>query len=102
MADHINGTITAPDTISGSLSEATQITGYVVTTPVQIAAVLTIPESITPAYDIYEGSYEVTPRLHDPVTLETAEKLMVDDVTIHEIPITRTTNPQNGITVLIG
>lgn len=102
MADHINGTITAPDTISGSLSEATQITGYVVTTPVQIAAVLTIPESIIPAYDFYEGDYEVTPQLHDPVVLDTYNKIMEDDVTIHEIPITRTTNPQNGITVLIG
>lgn len=52
-----------------------------------------------PAFD---GDYEVTPRLHNPIVLETAEKLMQDDVTIHEIPITRTTNPQNGITVLIG
>ena len=51
--------------------------------------------------DTYDGSYEVTPRLYAQ-SLETDGKLMEDDVTVYEIPITRTTNPQGGQTVLIG
>ena len=49
----------------------------------------------------YEGSYEVTPRLYVQ-SLDTDGKLMEDDVTVYEIPVTRTTNPTGGLTVLIG
>lgn len=52
-------------------------------------------------YDAYTGPYEVTPRLYQQ-ELETSQKLMNDDVTVYEIPITRTSNPQDGLTVLIG
>ena len=53
---------------------------------------------LTPVYD---GEYEVTPRIYEQ-TLETEGKKMNDDVTVYEIPITRTTNPHGGQTVLIG
>lgn len=49
----------------------------------------------------YDGPYEVTPRL-ETQTLETELKAMEHDVTVHEIPVTRTSNPYDGITVLIG
>lgn len=52
-------------------------------------------------YDTYTGPYEVTPRLYQQ-EFETSQKLMNDDVTVYEIPITRTSNPQDGLTVLIG
>ena len=51
--------------------------------------------------DPYTGEYIVTPRVYQQ-TLETAHKLMTDDVTVLEIPLTRTSNPQGGLTVLIG
>lgn len=51
--------------------------------------------------DQYTGSYEVTPRVYAQ-SLDTDGKLMDDDVTVHEIPVTRTSNPQGGQTVLIG
>lgn len=65
-----------------------------------------IPVSISVSYEAvsgnpYEGSYEVTPTLDDQ-TLETQGKVMTDDVTVYKIPITRTSNPYDGITVLIG
>ena len=53
------------------------------------------------AADWYEGEYEVTPQL-TAQTLETEEKMMRHDVTVHEIPVTRTTNPHGGQTVVIG
>lgn len=51
--------------------------------------------------DPYEGTYEVTPRVYAQ-SLETEGKLMSDDVTIYEIPVTKTSNPHGGLTVLIG
>ena len=49
----------------------------------------------------YDGAYEVTPRLTEQ-KLETYHRIMRDDVTVHEIPITSTSNPEGGRTVLIG
>ena len=53
------------------------------------------------AFPYYEGDYEVTPRLVKQ-SLGTYHTIMLDNVTVHEIPVTRTSNPQNGWTVLIG
>lgn len=49
----------------------------------------------------YEGPYEVTPRLTEQ-TLATQSKLMQDNVTVYEIPVVRTSNLYDGITVVIG
>ena len=51
--------------------------------------------------DPYEGSYNITPRLTSQ-TFATNHKLMIDDLTVEEIPIVKTSNPQGGQTVLIG
>ena len=51
--------------------------------------------------DPYQGDYEITPRLYQPL-FDTNGKLMHDDLTVYEIPVTRTTNPTGGLTVLIG
>ena len=53
-------------------------------------------------YEEYTGNYEVTPVLFDEQELLTRNKLMTDNVTVHEIPITTTTNPYGGRTVVIG
>ena len=49
----------------------------------------------------YTGSYEVTPRANEQ-KLHTASKIMMDDVTIKEIPYAEVTNPAGGTTVIIG
>ena len=89
-----------------------------ITIPMRVAATITeIPVSIATdqvniavglgaAYsmvegDPYEGEYTVTPRLTEQ-SLETNGKIMRDDVTVHQIPISRVSNPYDGITVLIG
>lgn len=66
----------------------------------------TISMQISAAYivgsaDYYDGAYDVTPRLYAQ-SLDTDGKVMEDDVTVYEIPVTRTTNPTGGLTVLIG
>lgn len=52
-------------------------------------------------YDVYDGQYEVTPSAHNPIVLETREKLMADDVTVLKIPYYETSN-ESGLTVYIA
>ena len=49
----------------------------------------------------YTGRYEVTPRVSEQV-MQTRAKTMSDDVTVHAIPYTRTTNTSGGYTAIIG
>lgn len=50
----------------------------------------------------YTGSYTVVSALYETQTMETNGKRMTDDVTIEPIPVTTTTNPYGGQTVVIG
>lgn len=51
--------------------------------------------------DTYDGEYTVTPKVESQ-TLETAGKLMDDNVTIKEIPYYNVSNNSGGSTVYIG
>lgn len=51
--------------------------------------------------DKYEGDYNVIPRVYQQ-TLETKDKLMLDNVTVEIIPLSRVINLSNGYTVTIG
>lgn len=51
--------------------------------------------------EVYEGDYNVVPRVYQQV-LETKDKLMLDDVTVEIIPLSRVINLSNGYTVTIG
>ncbi len=54
---------------------------------------------ILPAYD---GDIEFTPLAWQEQVLETANKTLKDNITIHEIPFSSVSNPKNGRTVYIG
>ena len=82
----------------GSLKSSGQLSGFLSASK-GISGLLTIPSAA--GVELYDGSYEVTPRLYAQY-LDTDGKLMEDDVTVYEIPVTRTTNPTGGLTVLIG
>ena len=60
-------------------------------------------EAVVVASDMppYDGAYEVTPSAHEAQTLETAGKVMRDDVTVQIIPLFRTSNT-SGETVYIA
>ena len=51
--------------------------------------------------DVYEGNYDVIPRVYEQ-TLKTKDKLMLHDVTVEIIPLSKVINLQNGYTVTIG
>ena len=84
----LSGSIAVIDTIIGTLTPIMPLTGS-----------LSSDTRVAPTYD---GEYEVTPRLYDEITLETAGKVLVNNVTVHEIPVVVSTNPQGGKTVVIG
>lgn len=49
----------------------------------------------------YSGSYEITPAVEQQI-MQTAEKVMREDVTIKEIPYAEVSNPAGGTTVIIA
>lgn len=51
--------------------------------------------------DVYEGNYTVIPRVYSQ-TLETRDKLMLEDVIVEIIPFSKVINLSNGYTVTIG
>lgn len=50
----------------------------------------------------YEGAYEVTPQVDEPVVLHTKAKRMKDDVTVKKIPQYEVSNAAGGKTLTIG
>lgn len=52
--------------------------------------------------DIYEGPYEVTPRAHNEVVLDTMNKTMEADVTVRRVPYYETSNLFDGKTAYIA
>lgn len=51
--------------------------------------------------EYYTGTYEITPRAYDEQILETAQKMMADDVTVRAVPYYVTSNT-TGDTVYIA
>lgn len=54
------------------------------------------------AIPVYEGAYDVTPRVNEPVVLHTKAKRMNDDVTVKKIPQYEVSNAAGGKTLTIG
>lgn len=67
---------------------------------VTIGLLKTIFDLDTSKPEHYQGAYNVTPAI-EPITLETKDKVMTDNVIIHEIPYFETSN-DTGTTVIIG
>lgn len=88
QAATITGTILQTGAISGALSQEGRLTGNLAT-------------AYSTSAQKYEGEYEVTPTVNGQ-TLETKQKLMTDDVTIHAIPFFEVGNNSGGNTVYIA
>ncbi len=50
----------------------------------------------------YTGDYTVVPKAHSEQVLETAGKLMLDDVTVTKIPYYEVSNVKDGLTIYIA
>ena len=86
--DIIKGTLSVPASMEGELAVAATLSGQ-----------LYVPEYIggTP----YSGSYEITPKASQDQTLNTANKLLTDDITVFKVPYYQTSNVY-GDTVYIA
>lgn len=94
----IYGVVYTDDTLYGKITDNGHIEGQLQSESVLVGEV-GFPKCDYPSP--YGGEYEVTPRLY-PQYLDTDGKYMEDDVTVYEIPITRTSNLFGGQTVVIG
>lgn len=60
----------------------------------------TLSRSIS--YTEYEGAYEILPDVMYDQVLETADRLLTDDILVKKVPYHETSNSANGKTVYIG
>lgn len=51
---------------------------------------------------IYDGSTVVIPKAFQQQSLDTSDKIVLDDITVLEIPYTEVSNLSDGLTVIIG
>lgn len=80
---HVYGELTGKLTAQGTLS-----------------GMLTIPSAV--GVDVYDGAYVVVPKAHDEQVLETAQKLLLEDVTVTKVPYYETSNLFDGKTAYIA
>lgn len=85
--ESLTGSISAECTLSGKLSCDGGLTGKL---------------SVTTEYDAYTGDYQVVPHAFDAQTLNTANRLLKDDIVVASIPYWETSNDSDGMTVYIG
>lgn len=86
--------------LSGTLTSTGRLHGSLVGDNHKINGTLTIPSVV--GAETYDGSYEVTPKAWEEQTLETAHKLMTDDLTVFRVPYYETSNLFDGKTAYIA
>lgn len=62
----------------------------------------TVTISATERADSYTGDYEITPQAFQSQTLETANKLLKENIVIGPIPYYETSNESDGMTAYIA
>lgn len=65
-------------------------------------AINTSGQPIPVGGETYTGDYTVTPKVRQQTILPTQLKVMIDDVTVSQIPEYEVSNPQGGKTFIIG
>ena len=82
--------------LTGTIRSEISITGKLKTEDVVFGKI-----QISGNLSIYNGDYTVTPSVEEQ-TLKTANKKMLEDVTVKKIPFYETSNLSGGNTVYIG
>lgn len=81
--------IQALDSLNGKMSGESVLRG-------------TLSVCVTREYDTYSGDYKVVPKASGSQILNTANKVMKDDILVTEIPYWETSNESNGTTAYIA
>lgn len=82
--------------LTGTIRSEISITGKLKTEDVMFGKI-----QLSGNLSIYNGDYTVTPSVEEQ-TLKTANKKMLEDVTVKKIPFYETSNLSGGNTVYIG
>ena len=82
--------------LTGTIRSEVSITGKLKTEDVVFGKI-----QLSGNLSIYNGDYTVTPSVEEQ-TLKTANKKMLEDVTVKKIPFYETSNLSGGNTVYIG
>ena len=61
-----------------------------------------VPPSMIHEYDVYRGSYRVTPMANFTQIMHTKEKLLEEQIVVEKIPYYTTINVAGGYTAIIG
>lgn len=92
IVKQMQGVIEPVQIISGELKKEVHIEG--VLSVGGLAVTDDVPQ--------YVGDYVITPNTTEDITLETAKKLLVNDLVVEKIPYAEVTNNSNGKTITIG
>lgn len=92
QSEIITGVINPVESIIGVLNPKGVIKGTVC-----ISKQIVMPDG----QEVYEGQYDITPKVTEQI-MQTANKYMIDDVTIRKIPVYKVSNTSGGTTVYIG
>lgn len=85
----LRGAIQDTGALSGSMSGMGALAGSV--------AIPQVAEAL-----LYDGPYEVKPKVEQSIVLATKDKRMKNDVIVDPIEVVRVSNPTGGTTVYIG
>ena len=102
----LTGSAAAAQEITAELSGAVELTGKV-SQAVELVGAVNTDETLNGEVHVYgdapvyDGKYAVTPKMEEQ-TLQTAMKMLRDNVKVKPIPIQRTSNEFGGTTVYIG
>ena len=84
--------------LTGKLANQLSVSGQLSTTN-NVSGAISLTGS---AYPYYDGIIEITPVVDLDILLETKEKIVTDNIIVHEIPYYQTSNLSGGYTVIIG
>lgn len=59
-------------------------------------------EAVTKEYEAYTGNYNIMPKAFSTQTLDTADRILDEDIVILEVPYYETSNEANGVTSYIA
>ena len=96
---NITANIVTINKIACNINSLSQVNGSIATAQV-VTASLQIPDIVHTAF--YDGQYEIEPKAHTTITLNTNGKTLLNNVIIKKIPYFETSNLSSGHTVYIA
>lgn len=100
--------LSAVESLSGSISIEQALKGIISSDNTLIGTIsddkncLSGELSIVDIYSEYDGQYEVTPSVYEQQELETANRVLKENIKVLEVPFYATSNESNGVTAYIG